>query len=335
MRLPFVGLALAATLVIAACGSSAATPPSSLAYQGPWPAKVDKIASEVPDSIRKLAPLQFATSSDSLPIDGIDPKTGALAGWDVDIGAAICSVWGIVCTPNNVTFDDILAQLKASTPDEIANGDAPRYILSIAGWTPTQARENSGIDFISYADGGENWVEKVGGPTINQALDMCGHTVATGSGGIEEAQAWGFMGKLVGGVPIKGDPDNCTQAGKQDITVLSVSGVPAVYAALLSGRADFVWDDGSIPYKIAQINGTGPAKIKVGGQPCSNGAYAIALVKGSPIEQAVTDAVKYIIDNGYYGKILTHWNAADSAIPSSQVTLNNNAVIGTPCVPNY
>src|SRR5579872_317919 len=334
MRLRSLGLSIAVMLVAVACGSTspATSATGYVPYPGPWagpfPSKVDSIASEVPASLRSAGPLQLATSSDALPIDGIDPNTGALVGWDVDVGAAICKVMGVVCTPNNVTFDDILAQLKASTPDEISNGDKPRYVFSIAGWTPTVERENSGIDFISYAQGGENWVERVGGPTITQALDMCGHTVVTGSGGIEEAQAWGFMGKQVGGVPIAGDKDNCTAAGKPDIKVLSLSGVPAVYEALISGRADFVWDDGSIAYKVAQINGSGPKKVQIGGSGCSESAYAIALVKGSPIEQAVTDAVKYIIDHGYYTKILDHWSAQDSAIPSSEVSLNNNTVIG-------
>lgn len=338
MRPRYKWSVLTAVFLVAACGSSTVAPTGFVAYPGPWqgpyPGAVSSIASEVPSSLRS-APLQLATSSDALPIDGIDPKTGDLVGWDIDVGKAICAVMGVICTPNNVTFDDILAQLKASTPDEIANGDPPRYIFSIAGWTPTVERENSGIDFISYAQGGENWVERVGGPSITSAVDMCGLKVATGSGGIEEVQAWGFIGKQVGGAPIPGDKDNCQVAGKQDLTVISLSGVPAVYAALLSGRADLVWDDGSIPYKVAQINGGGPKKLQIAGPPCGDGAYAIALVKGSPIEQAVIDAVKYIIDHGYYKNILDHWQAPDSEIPSSQVTLNDNNVIGAQCVPNY
>src|SRR5437879_4310376 len=70
---------------------------------------------------------------------------------------------GLVCTANNVTFDDIIAQLKASTPAEQAGGDKPRYQFSISSWTPTAKREMSGIDFVSYFQAGEAWVAKAGG----------------------------------------------------------------------------------------------------------------------------------------------------------------------------
>jgi hypothetical protein len=64
--------------------------------------------------------------------------------------------------------------------------------------------------------------------------------------------------------------------------------------------------------------------------------YGIAMVKGSPLEQAITDAVKYLIDNnGYYSNILKSWNVTDGAVTSADVSLNNNNSIGATCVPSY
>ena len=317
---------IAAAMVLAACGGSTTTTPSTSG----GPGKVATIASEVPSTIS--GPIQIATDATYAPNEFINPDTGAITGWDIDLGNAICKVMGLVCTFNNVTFDDIIAQLKASTPSEIAGGDKPRYSFSISSWSPTQARESSGIDFVTYYKAGEAWLVKVGGPTISTAVDMCGHNVAVESGTTEESDAWGFMGQQVGGTAIAGDANNCQKAGKQDIKVLSFGTQTEANSALLSGRADFGWLDQPVAdYQVKQLNG----QVKIGGQACSVAPYGIAMVKGSPLEKPITDAVKYLMDNNYYTNILKNWNVADGAITSSDVALNNNNSIGPTCVPSY
>lgn len=317
--------ALAAATVLAACGSSSTPTPATSG----GPGKVASIASEVPTTVS--GPIQIATDATYAPNEFIDPSTGAISGWDIDLGNAICKVMGLVCTFNNVTFDDIIAQLKASTPSEVAGGDKPRYAFSISSWSPTQKREDSGIDFVTYYKAGEAWMVKVGGATINTAADMCGHSVAVESGTTEESDAWGYMGQSVGGTAISGDKDNCP-AGK-DIKVLSFGTQTEANSVLLSGRADFGWLDQPVAdYQVKQSNG----QFKIGGQPCSVAPYGIAMVKGSPLEKPITDAVKYLIDNNsYYSNILKNWNVTDGAIASTDVTLNNNNSIGATCVPSY
>lgn len=326
-RLPVVMVTTAITL--AACGGTSTAPAAS---SPSGPSKVATIAAEVPDSIKSQAPLQIATDATYAPNEFINPDTGAIEGWDVDFGQALCKVMGVACTFSNVTFDDIIAQLKASTPSEVAGGDKPRYQFSISSWSPTQARENSGIDFVTYYKAGEAWLVRPGGPTISTAADMCGHTVAVEAGTTEESDAWGYLGKSVGGTPIAGDSDNCTKAGKQDITVSSFQTQTQANSALLSGRADFGWLDQ--PVADYQVKQTG-SKLKIGGQPCSVAPYGIALVKGSGLEMALTDAIKYLMTNGYYKTILQTWNVTDGSITSADVALNNNNSIGPTCVPSY
>jgi polar amino acid transport system substrate-binding protein len=333
-RLRFLGVhrmavPVGVAVLLTACGGTSSPPASGSS----GPGKVQSIASEVPDSVRSQAPIQIATDATYAPNEFIDPDTGAIKGWDIDFGNAVCKVMGLVCTFNNVTFDDIIAQLKASTPSEQQGGDKPRYQFSLSSWTPTQDRENSGIDFISYYKAGEAWLVKAsGGPSISSAADMCGHTVAVEAGTTEESDAWGYMGQKAGGTAISGDSDNCTKAGKQDIKVQSFATQTEANSALLSGRADIGWLDQPVAdYQVKQTGG----KLKIAGQPCSVSPYGIALVKGSPLEKPVTDAVKYLIDNGYYKTVLDNWNVADGAIGSSDVALNNNNSIGATCVPSY
>jgi len=244
---------------------------------------------------------------------------------DIDFGNSICKVMGVACTFNNVIFDNIIPQLTASNP---------RYLFSLSSFTPTSDREAKGIDFISYYKAGESWVVKAsGGPTVNSAADMCGHTVAVETGTTEESDAWGYMGKQVGGTAISGDKDNCKTASKQDITVSSFAKQTDANSALLSGRADILWVDQPVAdYQVKTSNG----KMKLGGAPCSVAPYGLALPKNSPLEKPIQDAIKYLIDNNsYYTNILKSWNVTDGAVASSDVTLNNNNSIGATCVPSY
>jgi polar amino acid transport system substrate-binding protein len=313
-------LAIVAALVVSACGSSST---SSTPTAG-GPSTVAAIAGEVSADMKAQAPFQIATDATYAPNEFINPDTGAIQGWDIDLGNAMCKVMGVACTFNNVIFGDIIAQLKASQP---------RYLLSISSWTPTQAREDGGIDFITYYKAGESWIVKVGGATITTAADMCGRAVAVEAGTTEESDAWGYMGQSIGGAPIAGDKDNCKDAGKQPIKVLSFSTQTEANSALISGRADFGWLDQPVAdYQVKQSNG----QFKISGQACSVSPYGIAIVKGSPLEKPLTDAVKYLIDNNsYYKSILDQWGVADGAIASSDVALNNNNSIGASCVPSY
>jgi polar amino acid transport system substrate-binding protein len=311
---------VAVAITLAACGGTSSTPSAS---SSGGPNKVDSIASEVPDSVKSKAPLQLATDATYSPNEFINPDTGAIEGWDIDFGKAICKVMGVACTFNNVTFSNIIPQLKAE--------DA-RYVMGISSFTPTEEREKGGIDFITYYKAGESWIVKTGGPTVSTAVDMCGRTVAVETGTVEESDAWGFMGKQVGGTPISGVKDSCAAAGKQAIKVSSFEKQTEANAALLSGRADILWADQPVAgYQVKTSNG----KMKLGGQPCSLAPYGIALVKNSPLEKAVTDAVKYLIDNGYYAAILKKWGVEAGAIKSSDVKLNDNTTVGSSCVPSY
>jgi polar amino acid transport system substrate-binding protein len=328
-----VTLSIGLVLVVAACGSSS-SPSSSASATGNAAAGVTKqasIAAEVPSALQG-SPLQIATDATYAPNEYVDPNSGDIVGWDVQLGDAVCKVMGETCTFNNVTFDDIIAQLKASTPSEQAGGDKPRYQFSVSSWTPTAKREQSGIDFITYYQAGEQWLVRPGGPSISTAADMCGHKVAVEAGTVEESDAWGYMGESVGGSPISGDTNNCKAAGKPDITVDSYQSQTQANEALISGRDDFGWADQ--PIADYQVKVTG-GKVKLGGQPCSIAPYGIAIVHGSALETAIEDALKYLIQSGSYGKLLSSWDVQSGAIPASQVTLNNNSSVGSTCVPSY
>src|SRR5579863_9889033 len=307
--------------VLAACGGSST--PAATTSGAAGPTTQATIAAEVPAAIKAAAPLQIASDASYAPNEFVDPSSGDLVGWDLQLAKDVCAVLGVACTINNVTFSDIIPALLENPS---------KYQMSFSSFTPTSAREAKGIDFITYYQAGEAWLVKVGGATISTAADMCGHTVAVEAGTTEEADAWGYMGKQPGGASIKGDTDHCTAAGKQDITVASFDTQTEANAALLSGRADFGWADQPVAdYQVKLESG----KLKIGGTACSVSPYGVALVKTLGLDQAVEDAIKYLIDHNFYTQILTTWGVQDGAIASSAVGVNDNNPVGSTCVPAY
>jgi polar amino acid transport system substrate-binding protein len=318
-RAAFAVLALP-LLALSACGSSATSSSSSSL---PKPAEQASLRSEVPASILAEAPLQIATDASYAPNEYVDPNTGQLVGWDLELAQDVCAVWGVACTINNVTFDDIIPALL-ETPS--------KYVMSFSSYTPTADREATGIDFVTYYQAGEAWLVRVGGPTITAASQMCGHSVAVEAGTVEESDAWGYMGKQPGGDPISGDTDHCTAAGLQDINVESFDSQTEANTALLSGRADFGWADQPVADYQVQQN---PGKLKISGQPCSVDPYGVAVVHSLGLDKALEDAITYLINHGYYSQVLKPYGVQDGAIGASQVSVNNNSPVGATCVPSY
>ena len=307
-------LALAALGVLAACGSSSTTTTSG------GPSKQDKIAAEVPSDIKSKGALQIGVDATYAPNEAIDPDTGQIVGWDIDLGNAIGKVIGVPFVWNNADFNSIIPDIGT------------RYDLGISSFSPTSEREKT-VDFVTYYKAGESWIVKAGGPQVSDPSAMCGQTVAVETGTTEEADAYGFMGKNPDGSTIKGDTDNCKKAGKADITVHSFTKQTDADADLLSGHSTIGWADQPVSdYQVKLSSG----KLQISGKPCSIAPYGIALAKGSALEGALKDAIKYLIDNGYYATILQKWNVQDGAIASTDVALNVNSLPNQPtCVPSY
>lgn len=317
MNLRHKVLALGLLGVLTACGSTTTSGGSS---SPGGPTKVDSIASEVPSDIKAKGALQVAVDATYAPNEAIDPETGQIVGWDIDLGNAIGQVMGIKMAWNNADFSSIIPDIGT------------RYDLGISSFSPTAEREKT-VDFVTYYKAGESWYTKSGGPQITGPADLCGLTVAVETGTTEEADAYGFMGQNPDGSAIKGDANNCKSAGKPNITVHSFTKQTDADADLLSGHSQVGWADQPVTdYQVKQSSG----KLVLSGKPCSIAPYGIALPKGSPLAQALQDAIKYLIDHGYYKQILDKWGVADGAIASSDVALNVNSLPNEPsCVPSY
>lgn len=309
----------------AACGSSGGGGPTSSGGVAGTLASISKqssIAAEVPSDVRSKNAIEVGTDASYSPNEFLDPATGQVVGWDVDLGKAIGKVLGLNFVFNNADFSTIIPDIGS------------RYDIGISSFTPTAEREKT-VDFVTYYKAGESWFVKKGRFNVANVSDLCGQTIAVQTGTTEESDAYGFLGKKPDGSTISGDTDNCQKAGKPDITIHSFTKQTDANSDVIGGRAVAGFADSPVAdYQVKLSNGD----LAISGQPCGVAPYGIALPKGSGLANAIRDAVKYLVDHGYYKQILDAWNVSDGAISSSDVGLNVNSVTGAgsqSCVPSY
>src|SRR5436190_1793886 len=285
-------IAFAAVTVAAGCGSSnndnggggggTLTAASFSVQQDP------SIAAQVPADIKSKGELSVAADATYAPDEYIGPDGKTVIGMDADLAKAIADLMGLKATVSNQPFDSIIPGLAAG-----------KYDLGMSSFTDTKEREKT-VDFVTYAQAGESFfVNADGGPTINSLDDICGLKVGAEKGTTEADDATAQSKK-------------CTDAGKPAVQVSVFPDENGVNLALSSGRVDAAFaDTPPAAYAVKQSDG----KFKLTGPSIANAPYGIAMAKDSGLQQPVLAAIKALMADGTYKKILDYW-----VIPSDEIS---------------
>ncbi|MGA8927328.1 MAG: ABC transporter substrate-binding protein, partial [Solirubrobacterales bacterium] len=219
-----------------------------------------------------------------------DGKT--VIGMDADLAKAIAELMGLKAAVQNATFDSIIPGLAAG-----------KYDLGMSSFTDTKEREKT-VDFVTYLTAGTSVYVKASGGTNFTSLDqLCGHKAAAEKGTTQQDD-------------ITTQDQKCKAEGKPGVTGVILPDQNGVNLALSSGRADAALADSPVAaYIVKQSNG----QFKVSGGPFPPEPYGIAIPKNSGLTQPVLAAVKALIADGTYKKILDYWGLQAGAITNPQV----------------
>ena len=193
----------------------------------------------------------------------------------------------------NTAFDELIPSLKASRFD---------LIISSMTATPERARE---ISFLEYFQAGTSILVPRGNPEgVGSMADLCGATVTLQAGTIHEELVDAQQADC-GARPIKARP---LESGTQ--VVLEVK----------FGRADAALADFPVAAYNAKVSGQG-RDFQVVGEQIDPGPYGIGARKDDADLQAVLqEALRAIIEDGSYDRVLTKWNVTDGALKTAKVT---------------
>ncbi len=245
-------------------------------------------------SIYKGTTLQVATDATYAPDESMHGST--MVGFDVDLMYAIAKTLDIKVKENNVIFDSILLGI----------GDG-KYTIGNSSFTDEKSREKQ-VNFVDYFQAGEGvYAKSSSTATFNGLKSFCGFSVAVETDTTEQHDA------------------NTTKKAcpkSKPLTVLAYPTQTEANLSVSSGHATFGFLDSQVAgYVVSTSNGV----FKLVGKAIEVAPYGIATPKtpnGKKLAVAIQAAVKTLIANGTYGKILSKWGVTAGALKSSQIVLN-------------
>jgi polar amino acid transport system substrate-binding protein len=284
-RASLVGSALLASL-LATASAYGATTPNPIASVKTNPA----LAAKVISSIRKSGTLVVAADATYAPNEFV--QSGQVVGMDADLAAGIAKVLNLKLSIINETFDGIIPGLAAK-----------KYSLGMSSFTDTKLREKT-VDFVDYFSAGTSFfVLSKGGPAIATLANLCGHTVAVEAGTTEEQDA-------------DTQSKACTSAGHAKVTVNPYPTQSEANLALKGGRDQVGMADSPVAaYQVKQSNGS----FKLSGKAYGAAPYGIAIPKNNGMAPVILAAVKELMADGAYTKILNKWGVESGAIATAGI----------------
>jgi polar amino acid transport system substrate-binding protein len=286
--------------VIAGCSSSKAKTPAGSATTAAGSATTagssgaaipaasldSAAAGQVPAALKSKGSLTVAMDATYAPDEFIAPDGHTIIGMDVDLMQAVGQVLGLKMTMTNATFDTIIPGLLSN-----------KFDVGASSFTDTKDREKQ-LDFVTYFSAGEGYYVPANSSATFDGLDaLCGHKVSVESGTTEETDA-------------TSQKKTCSSEGKSAVTVLTFQDQNGANLAVSSGRAELGFSDSQVAaYIVQQSNG----QFKLTGQPFSTAPYGIAVPK-SGLAPALLAAIKDLMSDGIYTKILNKWGISAGGI---------------------
>lgn len=292
-RTPIFGAGALVTIgvLLAACSSSGTSGTATSPGAVPSQAAVSSIAAQVPSSIKSQGTVKVAADATYAPNEFIAPDGHTVIGMDADMAKALGQVMGLKFAMQNATFDTIIPGLSSG-----------KYGLGMSSFTDTIERQKT-VDFVTYLVAGTSFYIKTGGPVVTSLADLCGKTVAVEKGTTQQSDAQAQTGK-------------CTSQGKPAVTIQVYNDQNAVNLALSSGRAGVAMADSPVAaYQVKLSSGA----FKLSGAPYNSAPYGIAIPKNNGMAKPVLAAVKHLMANGTYMKILKKWGVQEGAITNPQI----------------
>jgi len=202
-------------------------------------------------------------------------------------------------------FDTIIAAVTSGKCD---------IIISAQNITTDRQKQ---VSMIPYFQAGQSMVAAKGNPqNITGVMDLCGKSAAAESGTTEADYLQGTGDyKTTGGLT-----QECTKAGKPAPTVVVTQKDSDALQQLQAGKVAVYFADSPV---AAYYTVQHPDQFQLVGAVIQPATEGISVPCGqadctnaplTPLGQTVETALKSMMADGTYGKILAKWNLADGAV---------------------
>jgi polar amino acid transport system substrate-binding protein len=272
-------------LALTACGGGNGGGGSSAAPAG----DLTELGKQLPAAIQQSREIKVGSDIAYAPVEFYE-NGSEVKGIDPDLAEALGKELGVKFTFVNTTFDGIIPALLSK-----------RFDIIMSAMSVTPEREKT-ISFLSYFNAGTSILVKKGNPQGIKSLDdLCGKTVALQKGTTQEAVAK-------------------TQQAKCAFTLRTFDRDTEALLQVKSGAAVADMNDFPVAAYNAQTSGGGN-DFEVVGSQIQAGPYGIGIRKDdTQLRNALQAALKKIVENGEYDKVLAKWNVANGALKTAEVS---------------
>ncbi|MFN8579564.1 MAG: ABC transporter substrate-binding protein [Gemmatimonadaceae bacterium] len=222
------------------------------------------------------------------PMEFKNPGSNDLIGIDIEIAQAIGQQLGVTIVFSDQKFDQLLQSVTTGRVD---------FVLSAL--SDTEARRKT-FDFVDYfTSGTQAYTSTAYAGTIKSLDDLSGKTLAVSAATdyLTTMQRW--------------SKDNLEAKGKPGITILPVDSEASARLQIVQRRAQA---SAISPEVLGWLSKQSPGQFVPIGPVLAPDPYGICFKKGNTeLRDAVLAAVKELVRNGTYTRILTKWMATSGA----------------------
>lgn len=297
-------MAVAATVALAACGSSAASTgdeassAAGVKQETISASEVKELHDALPQAIKDKGEINIGYQNTAGLPYGVVGEDGKDQGLNVDAANLIGDVLGVKVKGQGADFSQLIPGLQAGRYDLVTN------------ITTDTAERREVVDFIDVLYGEpSSLVVNKGSDQAGKTLDdVCGITIGVDSGSTHEEKA-------------KAQAEQCAKEGKAELKVSSFKGISNMLLALKSNRVDAVYlSMGASRYYSKQDSQIQLSKSD--GDIVELNGFMVA--KGSELGPVVRKAMLHLNQDGTWKKLLDKYGLADLA-PSDEVVENTQA----------
>jgi len=262
----------------------------------------------LPAAIKKAGFLRVGSDIEYPPVESFAADGKTPQGIDVELAIAIARKLGLKLRfENDTDFAGIITALQAG-----------RFDIIMSAMNDTAERRGKGVHFIDYFTAGTSILVAKGNPQHITSLDsLCGKTVAVQKGTTQETDT------------IPGQQPKCTAAKQPKITVIAPEKATDALLQVKSGRAVAALEDSPVAAYDSKTSGGGN-DFQVVGDILDVGRYGIAVPAtcanpcadaNAPKQllDAVRGALKDIIADGTYDRVLANFGAQSGALKTAAV----------------
>lgn len=247
---------------------------------------------QLPAAMVQKGTITFANVPNYPPLEFRDPATGALTGFDVELGTAIAAKLGLKPVWEEVGFAAMLPALQTGRVDAILSGMSD------------VATRHDAATFVDYLRTAPQFlIQHSRAAEFKEATALCGRKVGASRRTLFPVNiaAWSTA--------------NCP-ADKQ-IVFVGTEGSADARTQLRQGRIDAaVQGNETLAYVMDQEQGA----YQPLGAPFGGSLNGIGLpVKETGLHQAVAGALDAMIADGSYGKLLAKWKLSPNALEKATI----------------